>query len=47
MGNIDNAIKQYENAIDSLRKDADTKIDELFANEVIAMIEKIIERLRA
>jgi len=47
MDKIDNAIKQYQNIIDSLRKDAiQGKVDAAFANEMIILAEKIIERLR-
>ncbi|MCL2747876.1 MAG: Ig-like domain-containing protein [Oscillospiraceae bacterium] len=48
MGKIDNAIKQYQNIVDSLRKDiSQGKIDAAFANGIIAMVEKIIALLRA
>jgi hypothetical protein len=45
MGKIDNAIKQLENIVDSLTKDADKKVDADFANTAIEMIGIIFERL--
>ena len=45
MGHFDNAIKQLENMIDTLLKESGKGVDAVFANDVIDMIEKLIDRL--
>jgi hypothetical protein len=46
MGKIDNAIKQLENMIDSLAKDAGKKVDADFAGEAIEKIRVIMWNLK-